>query len=166
MAPEVGMEKPYNELCDVYSFGVLLWEMMALIKPYSKIDMVGLISKVWKNSPDAKRPCPSLVTKGNFLTAQGFWNCWGPRRRQRQRRSNSVETRGSPASLQSLVESCWSHSLEERPSMSIVEYQLREELMAIRKGHSRAEDRHRSYKRRRSTFFLDEEVEEDPSNLY
>jgi serine/threonine protein kinase len=28
--PEVALEEPYNETCDVYSFAVVLWEMLAL----------------------------------------------------------------------------------------------------------------------------------------
>jgi serine/threonine protein kinase len=34
MAPEVANSQPYNETCDVYSFAVLLWEMLALKRPY------------------------------------------------------------------------------------------------------------------------------------
>jgi serine/threonine protein kinase len=30
MAPEVALNKPYNEKCDLYSFGVLLWQMVMI----------------------------------------------------------------------------------------------------------------------------------------
>jgi hypothetical protein len=36
MAPEVGLGHPYNQKCDVYSFTVLLWEMLSLKRPYDK----------------------------------------------------------------------------------------------------------------------------------
>jgi len=38
MAPEVARYYPYNELADVYSFGILLWEILTLKKPYSKLN--------------------------------------------------------------------------------------------------------------------------------
>mmetsp|Transcript_27046 Transcript_27046/g.64980 ORF Transcript_27046/g.64980 Transcript_27046/m.64980 type:complete len:199 (+) Transcript_27046:1-597(+) len=34
MAPEVADSKPYNQKADVYSFGIILWELVALKKPY------------------------------------------------------------------------------------------------------------------------------------
>ena len=34
MAPEVAREEPYNETVDIYSFGVLLWEMLAAQKAF------------------------------------------------------------------------------------------------------------------------------------
>jgi serine/threonine protein kinase len=38
MAPEVMKRKPYNFKADVYSFTILLWEMLALDKPYQGMD--------------------------------------------------------------------------------------------------------------------------------
>ena len=35
MAPEVAFRKPYNLKCDVYSFGLLLFEMIALKPPFT-----------------------------------------------------------------------------------------------------------------------------------
>jgi len=37
MAPEVARYKPYNELADVYSFSILMWEILALEKPYKNL---------------------------------------------------------------------------------------------------------------------------------
>jgi len=36
MAPENAMSRPYNESCDVYSFAILLWEMLACTRPYDR----------------------------------------------------------------------------------------------------------------------------------
>jgi serine/threonine protein kinase len=130
MAPEVGRKQPYNEFCDVYSFGVLVWEMMALKKPYGKIDMAGLVNDVWKAGPDAKRPSPSLVEKGSFLT----WRVWKGTGRRRYSNDEIAETVFSPVTLQSLLASCWSDSLDERPRMSKVANILREELNTVRKS--------------------------------
>jgi serine/threonine protein kinase len=35
MAPEVAQNQPYDKSVDVYSFGVLLWEICSLEKPFS-----------------------------------------------------------------------------------------------------------------------------------
>jgi serine/threonine protein kinase len=48
MAPEVGMEKNYNESCDTYSFAILLWEIMALQTPYSGYTKSKLEDSVWQ----------------------------------------------------------------------------------------------------------------------
>jgi len=37
MAPEVGLEQGYALPSDVYSFGILLWEICALAKPFGKV---------------------------------------------------------------------------------------------------------------------------------
>ena len=33
MSPEVGLRKPYNQKCDVYSWSMLMWYIMALEPP-------------------------------------------------------------------------------------------------------------------------------------
>ena len=35
MAPEVALTEPYNHLVDVYSFGILLWQMLSLEVPFA-----------------------------------------------------------------------------------------------------------------------------------
>lgn len=37
MAPEVGLDEGYHLPADVYSFGVLLWEICALKKPFGAV---------------------------------------------------------------------------------------------------------------------------------
>ena len=45
MAPEVGLMKGYGINADVYSFGILLWEICALKKPFAKIKSAGEFHK-------------------------------------------------------------------------------------------------------------------------
>ena len=159
MAPEVGMEEPYNELCDVYSFGILFWEMMTLSKPYDKSDMVDLIENVWKADETAKRPQPSLLEKGRFMFGRGIKGVINRRKEKKQfLRCTKAPELGSPASLQMLLESCWSYELEKRPSMSQVEDRLRDEVMSFRKLHVDVEDSRLVLQgQRRSTYVYEEE---------
>jgi serine/threonine protein kinase len=129
MAPEVGMGQPYNELCDVYSFGVLVWEMMALRKPYGTTDMAGMIRDVWNDGPEGKRPSPSLVKTGQFLNVRGWNSLW----QRCHGKHQDTKMAGSPVALQTLVVSCWSAALDDRPSMSTIEHQLWEERTCF--GH-------------------------------
>jgi len=49
MAPEVANGLPYNEACDVYSFTVVLWEMLALERPYKSLKTEDVIrTKVFR----------------------------------------------------------------------------------------------------------------------
>jgi serine/threonine protein kinase len=180
MAPEVGTEEPYNELCDVYSFGVLIWQMMSLSKPYDNVSMVDLKRDVWIKDVSAQRPSPSLVDMGGrFLCNKpGFCHgihrffLAGPQRRRNRESSSSSSSPpsrppgwGSPASLQSLLESCWSYRLEDRPNMQQVERRLKNEILTFQTLHGDCtrggSDRRLSHARRRSTFVFDDDQEEE-----
>lgn len=39
MAPEVALSEPYGLSADIYSFGILLWEIIALKKAYGRMDV-------------------------------------------------------------------------------------------------------------------------------
>lgn len=46
MAPEVLRNEPSNEKCDVYSFGVILWELSTLQQPWSGINPMQVVGAV------------------------------------------------------------------------------------------------------------------------
>ena len=46
MAPEVGLGLGYSLPCDVYSFGILLWEICSLTKPFAKVKSAAEFHKV------------------------------------------------------------------------------------------------------------------------
>jgi serine/threonine protein kinase len=74
MALGVVMDGPYNESCDIYSFAILLWQMLALIKPYDKLKltMSMLYSEVWGGP--CKRPgiCISWPKSVTSLLSQAW----------------------------------------------------------------------------------------------
>ncbi len=42
MAPEVLISQNYTKSCDIYSFGITLWEMLTRTKPYKNMNNVSI----------------------------------------------------------------------------------------------------------------------------
>ncbi|XP_074558236.1 serine/threonine-protein kinase 52-like [Curcuma longa] len=63
MAPEVLNGSPYNRKCDVYSFGVCLWEIYCCDMPYPDLSFSEITSAVVRQNlrPDIPRCCPSAL---------------------------------------------------------------------------------------------------------
>ncbi|XP_019057562.1 PREDICTED: serine/threonine-protein kinase HT1-like isoform X2 [Tarenaya hassleriana] len=63
MAPEVLDGKPYNRRCDVYSFGICLWEIYCCDMPYADLSFVHVSSAVVRQNlrPDIPRCCPTAL---------------------------------------------------------------------------------------------------------
>ncbi|XP_010651999.1 serine/threonine-protein kinase STY13 [Vitis vinifera] len=63
MAPEVLDGKPYNRKCDVYSFGICLWETYCCDMPYPDLSFADISSAVVRQNlrPDIPRCCPSSL---------------------------------------------------------------------------------------------------------
>ncbi|KAI3980929.1 hypothetical protein MKX01_025494 [Papaver californicum] len=61
MAPEVLDGKPYNRRCDVYSFGICLWEIYCCAMPYPDLSFAEVSSAVVQQHlrPEMPRCCPS-----------------------------------------------------------------------------------------------------------
>lgn len=60
MAPEVALDKPYCASADVYSFGLILWQMAAHEKPFSWMGMEDLYKEVFYagKRPEMKKTWP------------------------------------------------------------------------------------------------------------
>ncbi|KAH7439304.1 hypothetical protein KP509_04G055000 [Ceratopteris richardii] len=63
MAPEVLAGKPYNRKCDVYSFGICLWETYCCDMPYPDLSFAEMTSAVVKQHlrPEIPKCCPSAL---------------------------------------------------------------------------------------------------------
>lgn len=63
MAPEVLDGKPYNRKCDVYSFGICLWEIYCCDMPYPNLTFAEVSSAVVRQNlrPDIPRCCPNAL---------------------------------------------------------------------------------------------------------
>ena len=73
MSPEVAKGEPYNQRCDVYSFTVLLWQMLALRTPYNRYRSIDhLIDGIfeWNERPKIHKRWPQSVQQ----ILKGGWN--------------------------------------------------------------------------------------------
>lgn len=71
MAPEIAQCKPYGLSADVYSFGLLLWEICALQRPFSKYSQRDLQEKVVYGT---KRP--KMSSKWSESLRDLIGQCW------------------------------------------------------------------------------------------
>ncbi|KAL7126354.1 hypothetical protein ABFS83_14G180600 [Erythranthe nasuta] len=71
MAPEVLRNEPSNEKCDVYSFGIILWELATLKLPWSGMNPMQVVGAVGfqNRRPDIPKELDPLV-------ARIIWECW------------------------------------------------------------------------------------------
>jgi serine/threonine-protein kinase CTR1 len=63
MAPELLREDRYTEKADVFSFGVILWELVTLQKPYEALSPLRVIFVVGQSNARLKIPhdCPPVL---------------------------------------------------------------------------------------------------------
>ncbi|CAD5194278.1 unnamed protein product [Musa acuminata subsp. malaccensis] len=71
MAPEVLRNEPSNEKCDVYSFGVILWELATLRMPWSGMNPMQVVGAV--GFQNRRLDIPEEV---NPMVAQIITDCW------------------------------------------------------------------------------------------
>jgi len=64
MAPEVLSHENYSEKADVYSFGVILWELLTCEEPFNDVPIFSVPVMVTKGErPPIPKDCPSLFKK-------------------------------------------------------------------------------------------------------
>lgn len=70
-APEVSLSEPYNLSADIYSFSILLWEILALDKAYG-----GLSADEHKENVIKKRQRPPLDKEWPLSVTYLLNSCW------------------------------------------------------------------------------------------
>jgi len=85
-APEVlEARKKYNEKADVYSFGMILWELVSREIPFKDVVPMAVILEVIKGKrPIIPKECPADLKR--LITA-----CWSPKPKQRPSMSNIMQ---------------------------------------------------------------------------
>jgi hypothetical protein len=99
MAPEVMHCKPQGLRVDIYSVGIVMWEVMAGVIPWKDMDYVQIIQRVTHQANDSTRPPPGRPPVDNMFRAV------------------------APSGFISLMEECWAQDPKWRPSADqCVEY--------------------------------------------
>ena len=71
MAPEVAMCRPYGKKCDIYSFGIFLWELSSLETPFDGYDIEKHGERVVRNNER-----PKLYSGWPALVRDVIKGCW------------------------------------------------------------------------------------------
>lgn len=69
MAPEICQDRAYGDKADVWSLGILLYEMCALEVPYNGRDLSRLVSK------HPQPPCPPVTVSSHTASMQPHSPC-------------------------------------------------------------------------------------------
>jgi len=78
MAPEVAKEKPYNLSADVYSFSILLWQLMSLKTPFDRFGVA-----IFKDLVIEKGYRPDIDKKWPQVIQDLLKMCWSKDMKQR-----------------------------------------------------------------------------------
>jgi len=71
MAPEVALKQPYDEKVDVYSFGILLWQMSSLLMPFPRYS-----KEMHRNLVVEKGERPSVDVAWQIGLSRLIQRCW------------------------------------------------------------------------------------------
>lgn len=72
MAPEVALDEPYNFGVDVYSFGIILWQICSLTTPFQGYSQKTHADRVVR---DGQRPKPDKTWPASWVALME--ECWG-----------------------------------------------------------------------------------------
>jgi serine/threonine protein kinase len=126
MAPEVCFSDPYNQKADVYSFGMLLYQVASLVTPFDGFSMGKHEQVVLRGGyrPDVNIP------NGSFLKGKKSQRDHSPEgigNSDVERKNNALASktkRAWPKELPRLMEECWDYDMRYRPDMKEVSYRL------------------------------------------
>ena len=91
MSPEVASSRPYNDRADIYSFGIIAYEVLTGVAPFGSMDRAKFLKRVAGNK---ERPDINIDDYGRRINA--------------------------PQKAKDLIVACWQHDISKRPSASEV----------------------------------------------
>jgi hypothetical protein len=131
MAPEVCFSDPYNEKADVYSFGILLYQVASLVTPFDGFSMDKHERYVLREGhrPDVKNSRNSFTGKKSSTPMQQCQTTLSldegvEEIEKKNRLLASRTTRHWPTDLPLLMEECWDCNMRCRPAMKVVTSRL------------------------------------------
>ena len=106
MSPEVYNQEPYNEKADVFSFALVMYELL------HRRTLMHHVFDLNPKAGDDEASVDCIVAK----YAESVANKWGPYR-------PPIDS-NMPSCLSDLIVKCWSHKASDRPSMAEVHLKL------------------------------------------
>ena len=135
MAPELLNDKPFSRKCDVYAFGVLLWEVRILSPPPLSSPLglclqlaASMLAFTLTRVLPALYLCPRCACP-QMLNRHVPFHGWRIMDLKEEvtngGRPKWPRGHGCPTELVAIVEQCWHANPERRPSFTTVEKQLK-----------------------------------------
>jgi serine/threonine protein kinase len=75
MAPEVITESLHSKAADVYSYGVVLWELLACAKPYSGMHYAQIVHAIAQNKVRDLALLPAQQSAHNTRECAPLFSC-------------------------------------------------------------------------------------------
>jgi len=118
MSPEVALGHPYNETADVYSLGVVLYQVASLVVPFEGYSLIRHEDEVLHGGdrPDVTVPSRrSVASRTRRVTYEEYVDSDDP-----ARMAETLVMRTKvvwPRNLRILIEACWHDDMRGRPDM-------------------------------------------------
>jgi len=114
MAPEVMLKKGYSTSVDVYSFGVILYEMCSLKHPFDET-----YASYRKAVKAGKRP-RTTVSSDDVSVNPIILDFYNAVANEKIKPSADLEHDVVCPKLRCLIEACWDHNLQQRPTFDTI----------------------------------------------
>jgi serine/threonine protein kinase len=117
MSPEVALREPYNHKADVYSFGMVLYQISALVAPFHALDMKNHEQIVAR---EGLRPDVSIPSKESSVRRTRDFKRHYSNEKSRSKKGLMLSKRARcvwPEALNALIAECWDEDMRKRPEM-------------------------------------------------
>jgi hypothetical protein len=117
MSPEVASREPYNHKADVYSFGMVLYQISALVVPFDGLAVKNHEKEVIH---EGVRPDVTIPSKTSSVRRTRDFRRHYMKESDRERKNLMLSKRARcvwPEGLNALISECWDDDMRKRPEM-------------------------------------------------
>lgn len=117
MSPEVALRQPYNHKADVYSFGMVLYQISALVVPFQGLSMKNHEQVVAR---EGLRPDVTIPSKDSSVRRTRDFRRHYSKERDKGKRILMLSKLARcvwPEGLNELITECWDDDMRKRPEM-------------------------------------------------
>ncbi|KAK1734097.1 MAP3K-like serine/threonine kinase [Skeletonema marinoi] len=117
MSPEVALREPYNHKADVYSFGMVVYQISALVVPFHGLAMKNHEQVVAR---EGLRPDVTIPSKESSVRRTRDFRRHYSKEKDRGKKILMLSKRARcvwPEGLNALITECWDDDMRKRPEM-------------------------------------------------